>query len=296
MKHTLFTFILVFISFHIYPQYELLEILNQSKEQKLTNTEIKEIKKELLKQKKRDLKELETIINSYVNLPKNRQKQFNTSVFVKKEYYPYLKKYSKKLTPELFKHYKNSSSERLVLGLLNTPQYIKDSLLSFKNTQIQVRASIGDTNAENIIIKMFEKIVNTKINNDSLAKTFLNLQYHLLYINSTKTLNTYLKFMESSKVYVDYKSQNINEYSLNRSLFEILRFGYSKVYKYEIITSNLYTKRFRGANKRSKEMEIYFKEAESYLSKKYNTKIKINAPFLEKGFPFIEESHILKSE
>ena len=80
------------------------------------------------------------------------------------EYYKRLRSYSQEIRERLFPCYKgckSSSYNRQVLGLLDLPQYMKDSLLNFKYTEPEVRVAVGDTSVQNEAIRQYRIFLST---------------------------------------------------------------------------------------------------------------------------------------
>ena len=105
--------------------------------------DINERKIKLDERKEQKLSELKTRVYEYLELNTSDKKSTGMS-FLERwnspyRHYPYLKEYSDTLVMELFKYYKYNSSTRKGLGLLNLPQFMKDSLTSYNETEDYVK-------------------------------------------------------------------------------------------------------------------------------------------------------------
>ena len=254
--------------------------------------------KELRERKKSDSIELNKRVKEYLQLDIQSKKsegfysleRYNYNY----KYYPYLKIYSDTLAPELFKYYKRNNTSRKALGLLELPQFMKDSLLAYDKTENYIRAALGDSISERKIINEF-KVINAKdFKKKEQRDLFYGLAFKLLYINSKSTINVFLKGMESSKIDIDLESNLSDDLKLHESRFSSLLGVYSSIYEYEYIPSYWHSYRLNGLKKRTKEMEMYFKEIEKYFLEKYERKITINAPFIQYGEIEIIEDQIIE--
>lgn len=259
---------------------------------------IEERKKELNEFKNKDSIELKKRVKKYLEFGESDKKSISFYWLERYnynyQYYPYLKMYSDTLAPVLFKYYKKNSVTRKTLGLLELPQFMKDSLLFYDKTEEYIKAALGDSISEKNIIKAFNEINKKDLKTIKQRELFYDLAFSLLYINSKNTIKVFLKGMESNKIDKDIESNLPEDLKFHQSRFTSLLGVYSSIYEYEYITSAWYQRRFRGLKERTKEMELYFKEIESFFLEKYNTKIIINAPFIEYGEIEIIEDQIIE--
>nr|WP_288931388.1 hypothetical protein [uncultured Allomuricauda sp.] len=266
--------------------------------QTISLKEVERGKKELNERKKEDSIELNIRVKEYLQFDESDKKskgfyaleRYNYNY----QYYPYLKMYSDTLAPVLFKYYKKNSVTRKALGLLELPQFMKDSLLAYDKTEEYIKAALGDSISEKNIINSFNNINAKDLKTIKQRDLFYDLAFSLLYINSKNTIKAFLKGMESDKIDKDLESNLPEDLKFHESRFASLLGVYSSIYEYEYITSVWHNGRFDGLKKRTKEMEIYFKELEEYFFNEYNIKITINPPFLQYGELEIIEDQIIE--
>ena len=269
-----------------------------SSAQRISQQEINQRKIKLNERKEQKLNELESRVYEYFKLDTSDKKSAGMW-FLERwnspyRHYPYLKKYSDTLAPELFKYYKYNSSTRKGLGLLKLPQFMKDSLISYKRTEDYIKASLGDSIAERKIISDFIRVNNGKINSKEELDSLRKLTFDLLYINSKNTIRTFLKGLESDKVDGDPASSYTEEFKLHESRFALLLRLYSYVHRYDYIVSTWYNDRFSGLKTRNKEMEDYFIEIKNHFLEKYNVKMEIEAPCITYGQEEYIEDQIIE--
>jgi hypothetical protein len=264
--------------------------------QSIPNEIIAKKKIELNLNKTEDLKTLSDWVMDYLQFKENKKKAngfyyFETHNY-NYRYYPLINTFSDTLVPVLFKYYKFNDVTPKTLALLDMPQSIKDSVLTSKDLDDFIRARLGDTIAENKIIKEFHKLNKKNIDSKDQQEALWELALNLLYINSMKTIKTFIKGMESNKIDMVYQEYNQQEGNMFISRFNAFLGIYHSYYPYEYITSPWYNKRFWQLKTRTEEMALYFKEIEGFFKNKYDVSININTSVMGYGYLEIKEDQI----
>lgn len=216
--------------------------------------------------------------------------------------YKILRQYSKKIRNKLFECYKIGTScdatqyNRRVLALLDLPQYMKDSLLRYKHTEIEVRAAVGDTIAQQEIIKSYREFLNIDINTDTELH---NMYYRknldvalLLYIGTKESIKVFLEGMNTKDVYEDTNTP----YGLPKnkiSVFYRLLGSYSGLLMdSNPLLSYFYLQKFlyvENEKDLGKEYQDYLRQLEQYFYEKHGVKITIKAPYFILGQEYVIE-------
>gem|GEM_PF-4625790 len=208
------------------------------------------------------------------------------------EYHRHLRKYSADLRDKLFKCYKNcpeSADNRRVLGLLTLPKYMKDSLYLCKDTELEVRAGLGDKSAQQRIIKMYLDFLKKDIKTDAeLYQYFYEPKLDLallIYIGTPESIKIYIKGMATNDIYED--TQTAAGHPPNKiSVFMNLLASYSGRIGGAPVVSGAYYQKFLYVEQPKDfdaKHKAYFRELEKFFAKKYGVTIKITAPFLILG-------------
>lgn len=210
-------------------------------------------------------------------------------------YYRRLRSYSEVIRDRLFQCYKDcpsSSYNRQVLALLDLPQYMKDSLLNFKYTEMEVRAGLGDTAAQREVYDKF----NTFIQRDNKTSDEVYLYLHkeklpaimLVYIGSDESIRMYLEGMNSIDIYED---MDMPEPRNKVSVFMDLIGNYSAYYGGDVIVNGFYYDRFLYSEEGSlgEEYQLWLRKLEEYFYEKHGVKLHIRAPYLIQGYEYIME-------
>lgn len=213
------------------------------------------------------------------------------------DYYRSLKDYSERISKKLFECYKEcpgSQYNRRVLGLLELPQYMVDSLLNYPYTELEVRAGLGDTSAQNEIFRLYREFLSIDIKtsddiNERLYKKRLP-EALLNYIGTEESVQIYLEGMNSYDVYEDQYTlgQNKNKISV---FYDILS-SYSGLTGQTFLTSYLYFQRFLYVEKEDAlglEYQKYLRQLEHYFDSKYGINLNIRAPYLILGSKYYIE-------
>lgn len=197
------------------------------------------------------------------------------------KYYYYIKKNSEIIIPYCC-NYRNNIFQRSVLISLDIPNNLKDSLLTFKSElSLKERAKLGDTSAEDSIINMFKfQVENAKSRRD--IEDLITIIDDLLYINSTKCINTLIDYMGCNILIEPIRNQWII------SVLYLIICEYSKFFPtcYELSAVNLryhsdrWTIRAQGFKMFHYEKR-YVEQIQKYCLKQFGKVIYINLPFLE---------------
>lgn len=211
------------------------------------------------------------------------------------EYYKRLRSYSQEIRERLFPCYKKckgSENNRRVLALLDLPQYMKDSLLNFKYTEMEVRAGLGDTAAQREVYDKF----NTFIQRDNKTSDEVYLYLHkeklpaimLVYIGSDESIRMYLEGMNSIDIYED---MDMPEPRNKVSVFMDLLGNYSAYYGGSVITNGFYYDRFLYTEEGAlgKGYQAWLRELEEYFEERHGVKLDIKAPYLIQGWEYYPE-------
>lgn len=208
-------------------------------------------------------------------------------------YYAKLHNYSEKIRDELFKCYKGCSGShynRRVLGLLELPQYMKDSLLNFKYTELEVRAGVGDTIAQNKIVKMYKEFLKLDIRTDKdLYKAFYAKKIPeamLNYIGTKNSIELFIEGMSSSDTFEQtYFGKPYNQVSI----FTVLLGSYTGLLLVNepLVSYLYYQNRFLYAENEKvlgEGYQAWLKEVERYFKDKHGVELNIKAPYLILGY------------
>jgi hypothetical protein len=260
-------------------------------------------------QKGYTLKEADSLIKRIDAITKKQVKK-NVDVFMKDGSasslwnagdYKALRQYSKKIRNKLFECYKSGKGcnathyNRRVLALLDLPQYMKDSLLRYKHTEREVRAAVGDTIAQQEIIKSYRDFLNTDIKTDTelydiYYKKNIGLSL-LLYIGTEESIRIFLEGMNTTDVFEDTNTP----YGLPKnkvSVFYRLLGSYSGLLSNDPLVSHFYFQTFlytENEKEPSKEYQDYLRQLEKYFYDKHKVRITIKAPYLIQGQEYVIE-------
>lgn len=211
------------------------------------------------------------------------------------EYYRKLRPYSKEIRDRVFPCYKKCSTShynRKVLGLLDLPQYMKDSLLNYKYTELEVRAGLGDTVAQREVYEKFKAFIQRDNKTSDEVYQYLfkeKLPVTLLvYIGSEESIKIYLEGMNSTDVYEDIDMPGIRN---KVSVFGALLGNYSAYYGGDVIVNGFYYDRFlySEAGSLGEEYQLWLRKLEEYFYEKHGVKLNIRAPYLIQGYEYIME-------
>lgn len=212
------------------------------------------------------------------------------------DYYRRLRPYSKEIRDRLFPCYKKckgSEKNRRVLGLLDLPQYMKDSLLNYKYTELEVRAGLGDTIAQQAIIKTYRNFLTLDIKtdkdlNEELYRKKLP-QALLVYMGSEEAIKIFLEGLNSTDIFEDtYDQEPYNKISL----FYYLLGSYSAfIADTPSIMSQFYLQKFlyTEGGGLGEDYQEWLRELERYFEDRHGIKLNIKAPFLIQGYEYIIE-------
>lgn len=211
-------------------------------------------------------------------------------------YYQRLREYSQLIRDSLFECYKKckgSENNRRVLGLLDLPQYMIDSLFDYKYTELEVRAGLGDTIAEQKIIEDYRRFLTLDVKTDrDLYKELYRKKFPealLAYIGSEKAVKVFLEGLNSTTVFEDsYGQEPYNKISL----FYYLLGSYSSLMPdIPPIISHFYLQRFLYSEEGSlgEEYQLWLRKLEEYFYEKHGVKLHIRAPYLIQGYEYIME-------
>lgn len=206
-------------------------------------------------------------------------------------YYRKLKAYSTSIRNILFNCYKDcpgSQYNRRVLGLLDLPQYMKDSLLNLEYTELEVRAGLGDFTAQQEVISEYQNFLSMDIKTDRELDDELYSkklpEALLVYMGSEKAIKLFLQGLNSKEVFEDtYGQAPYNKISL----FYYLLGAYSAyIEDTPPIMSQFYLQRFLYTEEGTlgKEYQNWLKELEKYFEERYGIELDIRAPYLIQGF------------
>jgi hypothetical protein len=214
----------------------------------------------------------------------------------RKEYFRYLRKYSLLIREKLFECYQGECKtpqmqahyNRKILGLLDLPDYMKDSLLNYRYTEPEVRAAVGDEVAQRDFFERYNKFIATDIKTNDEVKQFLNEKIDLTllaYIRSEESLKIFLNGLQTNDVYT---SESDNE-TIQVSKFTVLLNSYGLYIGGSALLDEDYYKEFLYVNKEADFdtfHEEYFKQLEAYFKDKHKVDVKINAPYMILGSEF----------
>lgn len=207
------------------------------------------------------------------------------------DYYRKLKEYSESIRDQLFKCYKKCSGShynRKVLGLLDLPQYMKDSLLNYKYTELEVRAGVGDTTAQQAIINAYRNFLTLDIKtdkdlNEELYRKKLP-EAILVYMGSKEAIKIFLEGLNSTDVFEDtYGQEPYNTISL----FYYLLGSYSGfIADTPPIMSQFYLQKFLYTEDGDlgEDYQEWLRELEQYFEERHGVKLTIKAPYLIQGY------------
>ena len=208
------------------------------------------------------------------------------------DYYKRLKSYSKEIRDRVFPCYKgckSSSYNRQVLGLLDLPEYMKDSLLNFKYTELEVRAGLGDTAAQREVYNKFQAFIQRDNKTSDEVYQYLHKEklpvILLAYMGTNESIQVYLKGMNSTDIYEDTESGN------KGSVFGTLLGNYSAYYGGSVITNSVYYDRFLYTEEGAlgKDYQEWLRELEQYFEDRHGLKLNIQAPYLIQGYEYYPE-------
>ncbi|MCF6352190.1 MAG: hypothetical protein L3J06_04175 [Cyclobacteriaceae bacterium] len=242
-------------------------------------------------------------VDSLIKIGKNNRKQrieneidiylnsdnLSGSILLKPMYYSYLRLYSNKIRNKLFKGYKKNRYNRRVLGLLDLPQYMKDSLLNYKHTELEVRAGLGDSTAQNKIVNMYKDFLKLDIKTDQdLYQEFYEKKIGvamLYYIGTEQFIKIFIEGMNTTDIYEDTHGKK--PYNL-QSIFYVLLMTYAGLADDIPLISYLYIQnRFlytESEEALGEEYQLYLRQLEQYFYDKHGVRINIKAPYFILGF------------
>lgn len=207
------------------------------------------------------------------------------------DYYRRLGAYSETIREQLFLCYKKckgSEKNRRVLGLLDLPQYMKDSLLNYKYTELEVRAGLGDTAAQQEIINAYQNFLTLDIKtdkdlNEELYRKKLP-EALLVYMGSEEAIKIFLEGLNSTDVFEDtYDQEPYNKISL----FYYLLGSYSAfIVDTPPIMSQFYLQKFLYTEEGllGEDYQAWLRELEKYFEDRHGVKLDIKAPYLIQGY------------
>jgi len=212
--------------------------------------------------------------------PKDWRKTYDklSWLYSKKEWYYLIAKHTDELLPYVDYDYKKNSSNQRILILINTPQNLKDSLLQLDGLDIEERARLGDTAAENAIIKGYRE----SLENPTTEFRFLTWGEKLLYAGTEKCMKAYVSGFDNNHILHPEQSRE------KTAVLVYLLSQFSVYYPQVYITSNVKTanhkdpSRWRlNGDKLFEVEEEYIQELEQYCRKEYGVELDIELPFLE---------------
>lgn len=212
--------------------------------------------------------------------PKDRRKTYDKLgwLYSKKEWYYLIERHTDELLPYVNYDYKKNSVNKRILILINTPQNLKDSLLRLDNLDIEERARLGDTVAENAIIKGYE----TSLKNPTKEFKFLAWGEKLLYAGTDKCMKAYIAGFDNNHILYFEESKE------KAAVLVYLLSQFSTYYPQVYIISNVKTANHKDASRwrlnGDKLFEVekeYIRELEQYCLKEYGVELDIELPFLE---------------
>jgi hypothetical protein len=216
-------------------------------------------------------------------------------------YFPFLNSYSTQIRDKLFECYiekkgcSGTQYNRRVLGLLDLPKYMKDSLLNYSATEPEVRASAGDTVIQGLYIKAYQIFLSQNIATDiDLQNHFVDKKLALillLYIRSNKSVKEYVNGMSSTGVYEDMNTPWDRKKN-KVSIFATLLGYYSAYIGGSPLISDFYYDRFLYVTDQKYlgiAYQDYLSQLEKYFFVRHNIKIEIKAPYMVLGQEYFIE-------
>ncbi len=212
-------------------------------------------------------------------------------------YLKFIKGYSNSISAKLFLNYKDASSShynRRLLGLLNIPQFMKDSLINYKYTELEVKAGVGHKESCQKIIQLYKEFISR----DIATIDELNMHYYdkkldvglLSYIGSEESIRVFIEGMQSIDIYEDTNSPGSPKNKI--SILTNLLSSYCSLLGEPPLTSGFYFNQFLYVESErdfAEEHKRYLKQLEEFFNKKYNLNIKLNAPFFILGQEYVIE-------
>lgn len=224
----------------------------------------------------------------------------NASILLKPMYLKYLRAYSSEIRNKLFICYKDDGKcnathyNRMVLGLLDLPQFMKDSLLRYRRTETEVRAALGDTVALNKIIEGYHQFLSVDITTDKMLFEYLYQKKIpitlLLYVGTNESIKVFLEGMQTTDVYEDTATPPGRPKN-KISIFYNLLSDYSNYIGGPPFLDSFYYDQFlyTEENSNDEKYQQYLHLIEQYFHDTHGVRLAIKAPYLIAGQDYLIE-------
>lgn len=176
-----------------------------------------------------------------------------------------------------------------LFGLLELPDSVKQFVLKDTLTPLYVKARLGDTKAEKIVLCEFKRRITDR--KDSITQTWDEwyIMPEVLYINTKRAKKKFVKGFQTKAYYYDpYLSGNTSHIHVNSTLLTDMFYWYSIFYKNETIKEILTSPGYMVLEvsddiRNVTDIKEQFKKLQKQLRKQYKVRVRIRAPYLRKA-------------